>query len=217
MNNPSSLHGKPPSRGSRAKRILLRYVKLLSVTLLGLVSIGFGIAWLIDGIPRAPLTILAGTLAAGWPIVGYVRAVRRSGREAAAEREVTHAKSRAGLLTCRRCQIDFDVASAPTTPQPRYQLPLLVIISLLPIGFGLVMLVMLWLFDTGTTPLGERLFTSAKLLLIAAMGLVILFTAIASRNWLVVRCPTCGRACGTTKAPPRRGFPVVPVDPASKT
>src|SRR5436190_205974 len=105
-----------------------------------------------------------------------------------------HGTLPAGGIVARtvRRYVKAPVAAAPTSPKPWYALPLAVVLSLIPIGFGGVVLYALWFLDAMPLRRPERAMNSFHALFILVVGVAVLFYAVKDRNRRVVRCPSCG-------------------------
>jgi hypothetical protein len=213
MDTPPIEHGPgatPRNAGNRVGRFIVRVTKLTTIAIVGVVVLGFGIAWLVDGLSsHQVLPTVAGAVAIGCVVTGFVYTLRRSSREANAAIAATAAKLQAGLRTCWKCKMDFEEATAPRTPKPWHHTAIAIAFSLVPIIFGGLVL---WALHFSGVGFGGRVHSldySIKALFILLIGTGFLFQAIKDARRLYVRCPKCGRACGSIDAA-KRGFAVEP-------
>jgi len=196
--HPSESSPVAQSWGRAAAGLLLRVAKLVAAAVLGMALLIFGLVWLIEGISdRRPISAAAGGLALAALVITCVYVMLRSRQAAKADLAASQAKLRAGLRTCWSCRMDFEEAAAPRTPKPWHHTAAAVAVALPLIAAGAL----------GIWALGLSSFDSFKAAIILLAGVGVLGYAIKSSRNFYVRCPKCGRACGSVEDAPR-GFPV---------
>ncbi|MEZ0263674.1 MAG: hypothetical protein ACAI43_03025 [Phycisphaerae bacterium] len=193
-----------------AGRAVRRYLFLVFGTIAGLILFGFGMYWLIVGVAGGNfISLIAGLVVLGGLVAFGVRALRRSARMAQGERAGVEAREAAGMRRCPRCVTDFVLATAPTEPRPWWHLGATVAAGVLMTAAAGVVIAGLWVFDLGGADWSVRRGEyTVKLGLMFFAGLVVVAEAVRGRDRRRVRCPACGRACGTVAPPAARGFPV---------
>lgn len=174
-------------------RTLLHFARLIAVSILGLALLIFGIVWLIEGISdHKPLPILAGSLALAIVVSAFFYSLSRSRQQAATENTTSGELLRKGIRKCWRCNTEFEIASAPKSPIPWYVTAIGVILSLVPISSGAL----------GFWAFGLASFNAVKSGFCLVFGIAFLLYVMKSAGDRRVRCPACGRWCGTTRPTP---------------
>ncbi len=178
--------------------VLIHFARLITVSVLGLAILIFGIVWLIEGISdHKTIPMLAGGLALATLITAFFYTLARSKRQVSAAAAITEEKVRAGIRTCGRCTTEFEEAAAPTTPKPWYLTALGVAVAALLMGAA----------GIGLWAVGFTSQLSVKLYFFLLFGIALLIQSVKGASRLQLHCPACNRVCGTV-AGKSRGFPI---------